>query len=81
MIQKNRINEVLQWTGALFIIVGHMLNAVGSEYHKDIWNQLSFAIGTVCFLIWTLRVANKPQMTVNIIGLIAINFGIFKAIA
>jgi hypothetical protein len=71
---------MLQWSGAVFIISGHVLNALGSAYHQDLWNQISFAIGTVCFLAWTLRVANKPQMTVNIVGLTAISIGLFKAL-
>jgi hypothetical protein len=77
---KFDLNEVLQWTGAFFISAGHVLNAIGSAYHQDIWNQLSFAIGTAAFLAWTLRVANKPQMAVNIVGLAAISVGLFKAL-
>jgi hypothetical protein len=79
----NRINvsEVLQWAGAFFISVGHVLNTMGSAYHKDFWNIAAFALGTVAFLIWTIRVANKPQMAVNLIGLSAISVGLFRALA
>jgi len=60
-------NNILQWTGAVFIIAGHSLNAVGPSAHP--WNILAFFLGTVAFLTWTIRVANKPQMVVNIVGL------------
>ena len=74
-------NEVLQWTGAFFITVGHVLNTLGSAYHKDIWNIAAFAIGTLLFLTWTIRVANKPQMAVNIAGLATMAVGLYKAIS
>ena len=73
-----KLNEVLQWTGAFFISVGHVLNTLGSAYHRDFWNIAAFAVGTLMFLIWTVRVANKPQMAVNVIGLSAIAVGLFK---
>ncbi|NDD79090.1 MAG: hypothetical protein EBZ41_04420 [Actinobacteria bacterium] len=45
-------NEVLQWTGALFIIAGHVLNTI----NLDGWNILAFFIGTIAFMAWALRV-------------------------
>jgi hypothetical protein len=72
-------NEVLQWTGAFFITVGHVLNTMGSAYHKDIWNIAAFAVGTALFLTWTIRVANKPQMAVNVAGLATMAVGLYKA--
>jgi hypothetical protein len=73
-------NEVLQWTGAFFITVGHVLNTLGSAYHKDIWNIAAFAVGTVLFLTWTIRVENKPQMAVNVAGLATMAVGLYKAV-
>lgn len=60
-------NELLQWAGAVFIIGGHSLNAVGPEAYP--YNILTFFIGTILFLIWTIRVANKPQLLVNIVAM------------
>jgi hypothetical protein len=60
-------DEVLQWVGAVAIIAGHVLNAVGPKVYP--WNILAFTIGTIAFLIWTIRVANKPQMVVNLVAL------------
>ena len=72
-------DEVLQWTGAFFITAGHVLNTMGSAYHKDVWNIIAFAVGTLLFLTWTIRVANKPQMAVNVAALATMSVGLFRA--
>jgi hypothetical protein len=77
MGMKLEINETLQWAGAVFIIAGHSLNAVGPAAYP--YNILAFFLGTVFFLIWTLRVANKPQMLVNIVALSIGSVGLWKA--
>ena len=64
---KTHANEALQWIGAVFIIAGHSLNAVGPAMYP--WNIVTFFLGTVSFLIWTLRVQNRPQMLVNVVAL------------
>jgi hypothetical protein len=74
---KLDINEILQWAGAVFIVAGHSLNAVGPAAYP--YNILTFFIGTILFLAWTVRVANKPQMFVNLVS-VAIGFtGLVKA--
>ena len=74
-------NEVLQWTGAFFITAGHVLNTMGSAYHRDTWNIVTFAVGTVLFLTWTIRVENKPQMAVNVAALATMAVGLYKAVS
>ena len=64
---KIHVNEVIQWVGAVFIIAGHSLNAVGPAAYP--WNIVTFFAGTVAFLIWTLRVSIRPQMLVNVVAL------------
>ena len=74
---KLEINEILQWSGAVFIIAGHSLNAVGPAVYP--YNILAFFLGTILFMAWSIRVANKPQLLVNIVAL-AIGFtGLVKA--
>jgi hypothetical protein len=70
-------NEILQWAGAVFIIGGHSLNAVGPAAYP--YNILTFFIGTILFLTWTIRVANKPQLLVNIVALLIGFTGLVKA--
>ena len=66
-MKKTDINEILQWAGAVFIIAGHSLNAVGPAAYP--YNILAFFLGTVLFLAWSIRVANKPQLIVNLVAL------------
>lgn len=73
----SKFNEVLQWIGAVAIIAGHVLNALGPEAYP--WNIVAFTVGTVLFLAWTIRVANKPQMLVNVVALALGVVGLFKA--
>ena len=75
---KTETNELLQWVGAVFIIAGHALNAMGPEAYP--WNILAFFLGTVAFFVWTIRVANKPQMAVNVVALGLGAVGLVKAI-
>jgi len=65
---KIELNEILQWTGAVLIIAGHSLNAVGPAVYP--YNILTFLLGTVMFLAWAVRVGNKPQLTVNIVSVV-----------
>jgi hypothetical protein len=75
---KLEINEILQWTGAVFIIAGHSLNAVGPAAYP--WNILAFFLGTILFMAWSIRVANRPQLLVNIVALAIGLTGLVKAI-
>jgi len=74
-----KLNDLLQWAGALFIIAGHMFNSLGAEIHKDLWNQLVFTLGTIAFMIWAFRMRNKPQMAVNIVSMTVCSVGLFRA--
>jgi len=75
---KTKFNEILQWSGAVWIIAGHSLNAMGPEVYP--YNILAFFLGTVFFLWWTLRVANIPQMLVNLVAIAIGAVGLFRAV-
>ena len=70
-------NEILQWAGAVFIVAGHSLNAVGPAAYP--YNILAFFLGTILFMAWSIRVANKPQLLVNIVALAIGLTGLVKA--
>ena len=74
---KLEINDILQWTGAVFIIAGHSLNAVGPAAYP--YNILAFFVGTILFMAWSIRVANRPQLLVNIVALAIGLTGLVKA--
>ena len=72
------IDDTLQWIGAVAIIAGHVLNAIGPAVYP--YNIAVFAVGTVAFLAWALRVANKPQAVVNVVALAIGLVGLYKAV-
>ena len=72
------IDDALQWTGAAAIIAGHILNAVGPSMYP--YNLAVFAVGTVAFLAWALRVRNVPQAVVNVVALAIGLVGLYKAV-
>jgi len=74
---KITTDETIQWVGAVLIIAGHSLNAVGPATYP--WNIVAFFLGTVAFLIWTLRVRNRPQMLVNVVALVIGATGLIRA--
>jgi hypothetical protein len=61
----------------VFIIAGHSLNAVGPAAYP--YNILAFFLGTILFMAWSIRVANKPQLLVNIVALAIGLTGLAKA--
>ena len=64
---KLDFDEVLQWAGAVLIIAGHSLNAIGPRMYP--YNIVVFAVGTVAFLAWAIRAKNRPQMAVNFVSI------------
>lgn len=72
------IDNILQWTGAVAIVLGHAFNAMGPAMYP--WNIIVFAIGTVMFMLWALRVGNRPQLMVNVVSLAIGLVGLYKAI-
>lgn len=74
-IESLDFDQCLQWVGAVFIIGGHSLNAIGG---MDPWNIVSFFLGTIAFLTWTIRVGNRPQMLVNFIAITTCLLGFYR---
>jgi hypothetical protein len=74
----NKTNDILQWLGAVAIILMHVLNALGPDYYP--YNIYAAFLGTLLFLAWTVRVRNAPQFTVNVIALGIGLAGIWKAV-
>lgn len=75
----NLNNEQIQWIGAVAIIAGHSLNAVGPSAYP--YNIYAFAVGTIAFLSWSIRVRNRPQLAVNLVALGLGIAGIYRAVS
>ena len=72
-----QLDEALQWAGAVAIIAGHVLNSIGPSMYP--YNIAVFAVGTVAFLAWAVRVRNVPQAVVNLVALAIGLVGLYKA--
>jgi hypothetical protein len=74
---RTQIDNTLQWAGAVAIIAGHVLNSIGPAMYP--YNIIVFAVGTVLFLTWALRVRNTPQAVVNFVALAIGLVGLYTA--
>ena len=72
-----QLNEVLQWAGTAHLLTMYALMSFYPELHP--WNIVAGIGGGACYLAWTIRVANKPQMIVNGVALAIGAAGLFKA--
>ena len=71
-----KTNDVIQWSGVLFIVLGHSLNAMGN---MDPYNILAFSVGTILFLTWAWRVRNNAQVVVNVVSSGICALGLYRA--
>jgi len=74
----NKTNEIIQWAGAVAIVTGHVLNAIGPAVYP--YNIAVFALGTVLFMSWAIRVKNSPQLMVNLVSLLIGLVSLYKAL-
>lgn len=72
-----KLDDALQWIGAVGIILGHGLNAVGPGAYP--YNIVAFFAGTLFFMAWSTRVMNRPQTLVNSVALAIGLTGLYKA--
>ena len=72
-----KLNDMLQWSGAVFVIIGHVFNSIGPSVYP--YNIVAFTLGTIMFLTWTIRVKNNPQLVVNVVAIVTCLIGLVNA--
>jgi hypothetical protein len=70
------INSTLQWTGTVCLLTMYILMSFYPHLHP--WNIVAGVLGGACYLTWTIRVANKPQMIVNAVAITIGLAGLYK---
>ena len=75
-MKRQTVNEILQWTGTGCILTMYVLMSYFPELHP--WNVLAGLLGGLSYFTWTVRVANKPQMVVNIVAITVCAGGLLK---
>jgi hypothetical protein len=69
--------DQLQWFGALNMIAAQVITSLFPLLYP--YNIVLFALGGLSFLVWGIMVKNRPQIMVNIVGLIICALGLVKA--
>ena len=73
-----KLNEVLQWAGTACFMVMYTTMSFFKELHTV--QLIAGCMGGALFLVWSLRVANKQQMIVNVTGVTITLIGLYKAL-
>jgi len=69
------INNLLQWSGTAFLLGMYV---VMNFFHTLHPLQIVLGLcGGLCYFAWSYRVANKPQMIVNLAGISVCAAGLF----
>jgi len=76
-MKKLTVNDYLQWTGTACLLTMYSLMSFAPHLHP--WNIVAGLCGGACYGLWTIRVANKPQMLVNGVAIAIGLAGLFKA--
>ena len=72
------INSRIQWAGTACFMAMYVLMSFFKELHP--WNIVAGAVGAALYLAWAFRVANKPQIITNVVGLAICLVGLFNAL-
>jgi hypothetical protein len=72
-----KLNDVFQWLGTACFMVMYVL----MSFNMYPWNIVAGFMGGSFYLIWSVRVANKPQTITNLVGIGVCVMGMIKAFA
>jgi hypothetical protein len=69
--------DKLQWVGAACMIGAQVITSLFPLLYP--YNIVLFTLGGLAFLVWGILVKNRPQIAVNIVGLLICIGGLYKA--
>ena len=73
-----KINDILQWCGTACFMIMYTVMSLFSEYHTV--QLIAGCMGGALFLVWSVRVANRQQMIVNVVGVSITLVGLYRAL-
>ena len=73
-----KLNDALQWAGTVCFLTMYTVMSFYKELHTV--QLVAGCMGGMFFLAWSLRVVNKQQMIVNVVGVTITLVGLFKAL-
>jgi len=74
---RTEIDNALQWAGTVCLLSMYVLMSFFPHLHP--WNIVAGVLGGSCYLLWTVRVRNRPQMIVNGVAIAIGLAGLFRA--
>jgi hypothetical protein len=75
-MNKETVNNILQWTGTAALMTMYVI----MNFYPDLYpyNIIAGLTGGLSYFVWSYRVANKPQMIVNMAGILVCVGGLIK---
>jgi hypothetical protein len=75
-MKKLNTNDILQWAGTACFMVMYTVMSFYKELHTV--QLVAGCLGGALFLVWSIRVANRQQMIVNVVGVAITLIGLYK---
>lgn len=69
-----KLNDAIQWAGTVCFMAMYTLMSLNMYP----WNILAGLLGGSFYMLWAVRVANRPQMLTNLVGIAICIVGLFK---
>jgi hypothetical protein len=73
-----KLDEVLQWAGTVCFMVMYTTMSFFKELH--LLQLTAGCLGGALYLAWSIRVANKQQTIVNVVGVTITLVGLYRAL-
>ena len=70
-----KLNDMIQWAGTACFMAMYTLMSLNMYPY----NIVAGFLGGALYMVWSVRVANKPQMVTNFVGIAICLVGLFKA--
>lgn len=70
-----RFNDAIQWAGTACFMIMYVLMSLDMYP----WNILAGFCGGTFYMLWSLRVANRPQTVTNAVGITICCLGLYRA--
>ena len=69
-----KTNDLIQWAGTACFLCMYALMSLNMYP----WNIVAGTCGGLLYLVWSIRVANKPQFVTNVVAIAICLVGLFK---
>ena len=71
------INSTLQWAGTSALLTMYILMSFFPQLYP--YNLVAGCCGGLLYFTWSVRVHNRPQVLVNLAGIVVTLAGLYKA--